>query len=90
MLFDWDPQKARANLLKHGVSFGEAAECFEDALAIVLADRTHPERENLIGTSERRRLVFTVFIEHAGDVIRIISARKATPAERRRYEEGDL
>jgi hypothetical protein len=89
--FEWDPKKARANRRKHGVSFEEAAECFADPLAMILEDPKRPEHAILIGESSSCRLVFTVFVERLrGEIIRIVSARKVTRAERRRYEEGDF
>lgn len=86
--FEWDPRKAQINKRKHDVSFEEAAECFADSLAMVLTDRVHPDRLTLIGQSQACRLIFTIYAEKDADVIRIISARKATRAERRKYEEG--
>jgi uncharacterized DUF497 family protein len=87
--FEWDPGKAAANKRKHGVTFQEAADCFEDPLGLVLDEPAHPERLILIAISRRRRLIFTVYAERDVAVIRIISARLATPHERRAYEEGE-
>ena len=89
MRFEWDPAKAARNARKHGVSFDEARECFEDPLALVLDEPRHRDRLILIGESRRARLVFTVYAERSAGVIRIISARKATPHERRLYEEDE-
>ena len=86
--FAWDPEKAKTNRAKHGVSFAEAATVFADPLALLLDDEIHPERGILIGQSEAARLLFTVYVEIHEDLIRIISARRATSHERRRYEEG--
>lgn len=89
MRFTWDPVKARLNREKHDVSFEEAVSCFADELALELTDESHPDRLILIGVSERTRLLFVVHaVLEADDVIRIISARKTTRPERRRYEEG--
>jgi len=88
--FTWDPQKAKSNLRKHGVSFAEAVTVFADPLALVMQDALYGERAILIGQSGKQRLLFTVFVELTEDSIRIISARLATSHERRRYEEGDL
>lgn len=89
--FEWDPKKAQENARKHGVSFEEASECFADENALDLEDAAHPERLILIGVSAVARLVFTVYaLRERGDIIRIISARKATRNERRTYEEGDF
>lgn len=88
MKFDWDPKKARLNVAKHdGVSFEEARQCFEDENALIVDDAVHEGRFNLVGYSTSR-LLFVVYAELVGEVIRIISARKATSRERRQYEEG--
>ncbi|HKY34585.1 MAG TPA: BrnT family toxin [Polyangiaceae bacterium] len=87
MKVEWDPQKAASNKRKHGVSFQEAVTCFADPSGLLLEDEVHPDRLALIGVSEKSRVLYTVFAELADDVIRIITARKATTHERRRYEE---
>lgn len=89
MRFEWDPAKAARNARKHGVSFDEARECFEDPLALVLDEPRHPERLILIGQARSARLIFTIFAERSAGLIRIISARKATRRERRHYEESE-
>jgi uncharacterized protein len=86
---EWDPQKAASNKRKHGVSFHEAVTCFADPSGLLLEDEVHPERLALIGVSEKSRVLYTVFAELADDVVRIITARKATTHERRRYEKGE-
>ena len=86
--FTWDPQKAASNLKKHGVSFIEAASVFADPLAAMVEDALDPERAILIGQSEKGRVLLVVFIEQSEDTIHIISARRATSHERKRYEEG--
>lgn len=87
MKVEWDPQKAASNKRKHGVSFLEAVTCFADPSGLLLEDEVHPDRLALIGVSEKSRILYTVFAELADDVVRIITARKATTHERRRYEE---
>lgn len=95
MRFTWDPEKAESNLSKHGVAFEEAVTVFADALAIVVVDAQHAERSIITGQSTEARVLVTVFIEtlRNGDAdedeTRIISARRATKQERRRYEEGE-
>lgn len=87
--FTWDPQKAVTNLRKHKVGFPEAATAFADPLSLTIPDPDHSvaeERFVLIGQSERRRLVVVAHVER-GDLIRIISARRATRRERKTYEE---
>ena len=91
MRFEWDDEKAVANLKKHGVSFGEATEVFYDPNALEGEDAEHlfdEARFFIIGYSFKRML-FVVFVERSGDVIRIISARPPTPTERKLYEEQE-
>lgn len=85
--FEWDADKAAANVEKHGVTFEEAMGVFFDPNAAELPDLAHPDRFNIIGFSARSRLLFVVAVER-GERTRIISARKATKAEACTYEEG--
>lgn len=75
--------------MKHGVGFEEAATVFSDPLARVIEDERHPENARIIGESLAVRILLVVFIERDRDVVRLISARRATRHERRRYEEGE-
>lgn len=89
--FEWDEEKAKANLKKHKVSFDEAATVFSDPFSITIPDPDHSVGEQRyidIGNSDKGRVLVVVYTER-GDNIRIISCRKATPRERRRYEEAD-
>ena len=91
MRFEWDDAKAAANLRKHRVSFDEAAEVFLDPYALDDRNAEHSydeERFFVIGYSAVRML-YVVFVERRGNVIRIISARLPTPAERKAYEEQE-
>jgi hypothetical protein len=87
--FEWDPAKAATNLRKHGVSFDEARAVFSDERAKLIADPDHSadaERFILLGLGARLRLLVVCHCcRGRGDVIRIISARKATAAESRSY-----
>lgn len=85
--FEWDEAKARANERKHGVSFVEAMGAFLDEHAFTAPDKDEPERFILIGMSRQARLLFVVSAERH-ERIRIISARKASPAQRKVYEHG--
>ena len=88
--FEWDPQKAASNLQKHNVSFAEAATVFFDPLSITVPDPAHSfneERSVITGLSYQRRHLVVVHSDR-GDTIRIISARQATPSERKKYESG--
>jgi len=89
MRFEWDARKAAANFLKHGVSFKEAIEVFYDPNALEDYDELHSSAEVrffVIGLSSKR-LLYVNFAEIKGGVVRIISARKPTRAERKIYEE---
>ena len=86
--FEWDEQKARVNERKHGVSFAEAMGAFLDANAFTAPDKDHPDRFILIGLSLKLRLLFVVAAEASDGRIRIISARKASPTQRKVYEHG--
>lgn len=86
MRFTWDKKKAAANVKKHGVSFEEASSAFEDKLGAYYPDTLHRDRFILIGYSRQQRLLYVVHAEVRNDVIRIISARKATNHEKTRYE----
>ncbi|MGD0947402.1 MAG: BrnT family toxin [Candidatus Binatia bacterium] len=88
--FEWDTTKAAANVRKHGITFEEAATVFLDDLAVPYTDPVNPDRLILIGMSLRSNLLLVIFAERCGaEVIRIISARRATRRERRAYEEGE-
>ena len=89
MRFEWDPRKAARNLAKYGVSFEEGGTVFGDPLGRIVSDTRHSmeeERFVLLGLSRGRRLLAVMFAER-GEAIRLISARPATPGERREYEE---
>ena len=90
MDFDWDDEKAKANVQKHGVSFVEASSVFGDPLAITVDDLLHSDDEEryiTVGTSDDGRLLI---VSHTlrDAVIRIISARRTTRRERKDYEDG--
>ncbi|MBA3071627.1 MAG: BrnT family toxin [Nitrospirae bacterium] len=90
LLFEWDPNKARKNIEIHGVSFDEASTAFRDTLSLTIYDPLHSEEEDrlvLIGSSFKNRLLVIVHTERENK-IRIISARKATKNERKKYEES--
>lgn len=87
--FEWSPAKAAANARKHGVDFEEARTVFEDDEALLIPDPEHSigeERFVLLGLSAALRVLVVVHCERLdGEVIRIISARKADRAERATY-----
>lgn len=90
MRFTWDPDKAKSNKKKHGVSFNEAVTTFADPLALVIEDTKHGDaRYVIIGLSALERILFTVHADIDEETTCIISARCATSHERRRYEESN-
>ena len=89
LTFEWDSRKADQNLRKHGVPFDEAATIFSQTQVIVFFDPDHSQGEDrfiIIGISSQGRLLMVAFTER-GDVIRIISSRRATRSEERFYNE---
>ena len=94
-MFEWDPRKARANLLKHAVSFDEAATVFLDAEALDGPDLLHSMAESrflrLGRSSEGRVLMVAYTLRRSGDAqtIRLISARRASRRERTAYARED-
>ena len=86
--FVWNEEKAWINPSNHdGVTFHQAAEAFFDPFLVVVdASRNNEERDAVIGLDRRWHLLYVVYIERENDIIRIISARKATRKEREYYE----
>lgn len=87
--FEWDPDKAAANVAKHGITFEEAVTVFYDESAMLIDDPDHSYGEDrflLLGISAKLR---TIVVAHchreAADVVRVISARKASRRERSTY-----
>ncbi len=92
MYISWNENKNRSNRIKHGVSFELTREVFEDQLALSKPDRVTggEQRWHTLGMVEGILLLVshTVYEYEGEEIIRIISARKATAHERRRYEQG--
>jgi len=89
LTFEWDANKARANLVKHAVSFQEATTVFGDPVSVTIPDPAHSQAENrfiVLGRSHSDRILVVVHTER-GDNIRIISARPASRRERKNYEQ---
>ena len=86
--FEWHEAKAVENIRKHGVSFATACEAFHDPLIRVdEAGAVEGEpREAIIGLTLKWRLLYVAYVMRPTDVIRLISARPATSAERKTYE----
>ena len=86
MRFEWDSHKAETNLGKHGVRFADAVTVLEDETALTVPDEHADEpRFATVGLDAQARVLVVVY-PWRDDVIRIISARKATKRERRQYE----
>jgi hypothetical protein len=85
---EWDPQKALSNLEKHGIAFSDAVTAFEDEYALTIED-DHPQERRFVtlGMDALSRLLVIVYT-YRGEVIRIISARRAAVRERNEYEAG--
>lgn len=88
--FEWDDEKAKDNMSKHGVSFEERATIFNDPMIATVFDPDHSKREERyisMGVSAQGRLLVVVHTERE-ERIRLISCRKATNAERKAYENN--
>ncbi len=89
--FEWDLEKFALNAKKHGVSFSEACSVFSDPLELTVSDPDHSEGEYRfmsIGRSSLENLLVVSYTERDENVVRIISARKATKQEKIYYEDG--
>ncbi len=88
--FEWEASKAASNIQKHGVSFDEARTVFYDERARLISDPDHSENEDrfiLLGFSSALRIIVVCHCYRSeGNVIRIISARKATTSEMKAYD----
>ena len=92
LIFEWDEDKAKANLKKHKVSFEEGKTIFNDPFLFTFRDDRHSTKEERyinIGLSANGRVLILTHTERQGK-IRIISCRKATLRERSFYEEGSF
>jgi len=87
--FEWDPQKEKKNIIKHGINFHTAAKIFKDENRIIYFDYSHSlfeRREIAVGkVNDILMVVYTTRIHYNQQYIRIISARLATKSERRKY-----
>ena len=91
-IIEWDADKAARNFRKHGIRFEEAALVFEDPLAASALERieNNEERWQTVGMVGGCLLLLVAHTVHVGEVeiIRIVSARRADPTERKNYEHG--
>ena len=88
LLFEWDEDKAAANIRKHGISFETAGRVFQDDSLIEIFDSLHSDDENrMLAIDVVDEILSVVYTEHHEQTIRLISARKATKKERSMYYE---
>ncbi len=91
MRFEWDPDKAAANLKAHDVSFEEASTVFGNSLTVTFFDPDHSDDEDrylTFGESDASRLLVVVHTDR-DESTRVISARETTRRERQQYDEGE-
>ncbi len=88
LLFEWDEDKAAANIRKHGISFETAGRVFQDDSLIEIFDSLHSDDENrMLAIGMVDEILSVVYTERHEQTIRLISARKATKKERSMYYE---
>ena len=88
MNFEWDEQKNRSNIQKHGIDFADAPRIFSSPLLVALDERDDYGESRWIGIGLLEgRVVVLVYTEPEADIIRLISVRKALTQERKRYEQ---
>jgi uncharacterized DUF497 family protein len=89
MRITWDPNKAEINFNKHGIRFSDAEMVLYDSFAMTIEEQivADEQRYVTVGSDAVSRIIAVVYCYRA-DTIRLISARKATPTERKQYEKG--
>ena len=85
--YEWDPNKAIANIEKHGIDFADAVTVFDDLNAVTIDDPNYEEQRFITMAMDAFGRILVVAYTWRGDIIRIISARKATKRECKQYEE---
>ena len=86
MGFEWDRNKAIANIQKHGIDFADAVTVFDDLNAVTIDDPDYEEQGFITIAMDALGRILVVVYTLRGDIIRLISARKATKKERKQYE----
>ena len=86
--FEWDETKSNANLVKHGITFDDASEIFYGPVVVKGSSRNNEERWIAIGKAHDQ--IVTVIFTRRNDLIRIISARRPRPDEKRTYHNAPL
>jgi len=89
MKIRWDPKKAEANFRKHNIRFSDAESVLFDPMTLTIEDQIVDQEQRLLSVgSDAIGRVLVIVYTYRDDTIRIISARKATPKERKNYEKG--
>ena len=89
MKIEWDPNRATQNLRKHGIDFADAVMAVEDENALTVEDKSHDEqRFKTLGLGPELKVLLVVYAFRTGNIIRIISARKADRSETKQYYQG--
>ncbi len=87
MSYEWDPNKAIINIEKHGIDFADAVTVFDDLNAVTIDDPDYDEQRFITIAMDAFGRILVVTYTWRGDIIRLISARKATKRERKQYED---
>jgi uncharacterized DUF497 family protein len=87
MSYEWDPNKAITNIEKHGIDFTDAVTVFDDLNAVTIDDPDYDEQRFITIAMDAFGRILVVTYTWRGDIIRLISARKATKRERKQYED---
>ena len=89
MRFEWDKRKELANIKKHGISFTEAARIFQLPVLTYFDTRCDADEDRFVAIGWLdQRLIAVVFVERGNELVRLISARRVTRSEARKYERG--
>ena len=88
-VFEWDDEKAASNFRKHGIRFETASKVFADENKLVRYDEEHPWENRYDVLGKVGRILFVVCTFKKGNVVHMISARRATEPEKARYEHGE-
>lgn len=88
-VFEWDEEKAALNFKKHGIRFETASKIFADENKLIRSDEEHPQEKRYNVLGKIGKILFVVCALKRENVVRIISARRATELEKARYEHGE-
>ena len=88
-VFEWDDEKAAINFIKHGIRFETASKVFADENKLIRYDEEHPSEDRYDVLGKVGKILFVVCTFRKGNVVHIISARRATEPEKARYEYGE-